>query len=441
MSDAWTEAKLGEICKFTSGNGFSKDRQGNSSGAVPFIKVSDMNLRGNEIFISKANNWITQSEAETEYSIHPVGAVAFAKIGIALTTNRRRYITRPTVLDNNMMSATPTKAVDGRWFYSLLRTLDFNDISRGSALPYLAVSDLKNIIVPLPPLAEQSAIGTFLGGLDDKIELNRRMSETLEAMAQAIFRDWFVDFGPARRKLAGETDPVAIMGGLTPDPARATELAALFPAASEEAGQPQGWELATLADLAAHCKGSINPLAHPGVEFEHYSLPAFDTGQEPATSRGADIKSSKTPVPEGAVLLSKLNPEIPRIWLPNPPSGRQQIASTEFLIFQPLPGVGRGLLYCLFRDPTFRQILAGMVTGTSKSHQRISPPALMKTPFLIGSGEAFGAFGEFAEPLLQRVLSLRAENRTLAETRDYLLPRLMSGAVRVGDAPTVEATQ
>lgn len=321
--------------------------------------------------------------------------------------------------------------VDPRYFYYFVDFVGLNHLKDGTSNPSLS-RDVFNVQpIPLPPTDVQEGISNVLSAFDDKIDLNRRMSETLEAMAQAIFRDWFVDFGPVRRKLAGETDPVAIMGGLIPDPVRAAELAALFPAAFDEAGQPQGWELATPAELAVHCKGSINPLAHPGVEFEHYSLPAFDSGQEPAINRGADIKSSKTPVPEGAVLLSKLNPEIPRIWLPNPPSGRQQIASTEFLIFQPLPGVGRGLLYCLFRDPTFRQILAGMVTGTSKSHQRISPPALMKTPFLIGSGEAFGAFGEFAEPLLQRVLSLRAENRTLAETRDYLLPRLMSGAVRV----------
>lgn len=309
----------------------------------------------------------------------------------------------------------------------------------GATMPNLNTGILSSVPFNLPPLETQLEIASTLSNLDNKIELNRRMNETLEAMAQAIFRDWFVDFGPVRRKLAGETDPVTIMGGLTHDPARAAELASLFPAAFGEDGQPQGWELATLAELAAHCKGSINPLTHPGVEFEHYSLPAFDSGQEPAINRGADIKSSKTPVPEGAVLLSKLNPEIPRIWLPNPPSGRQQIASTEFLIFHPLPGVGRGLLYCLFRDPTVRQILAGMVTGTSKSHQRISPTALMKTPLLIGSGEVFGAFGEFAEPLLQRVLSLRAENRTLAETRDYLLPRLMSGQVRVNPSNTESA--
>ena len=361
---------------------------------------------------------------------------AMYETGVPLVTCRGSnsgmvlWASGPLWVSNNAMAIIPRDGDLRFAYYCLLNAPPYETVS-GSAQPQITRTALSPKLVFWPDADGQRAISDALSAFDDKIELNRRMNETLEAMAQAIFRDWFVDFGPVRRKLAGETDPVAIMGGLTPDSVRAAELAALFPAAFDEAGQPQGWELATLAELSAHCKGSINPLAHPGVEFEHYSLPAFDSGQEPAINRGADIKSGKTPVPEGAVLLSKLNPEIPRIWLPNPPSGRQQIASTEFLIFKPLPGVGRGLLYCLFRDPTVRQILAGMVTGTSKSHQRISPPALMKTPLLIGSGKAFGAFGEFAEPLLQRVLSLRAENRTLAETRDYLLPRLMSGAVRV----------
>lgn len=309
--------------------------------------------------------------------------------------------------------------------------------SAGATRNALTKVMIEGLRVPGLHIDTQREIGRALRTIDDKIELNRRMNETLEAMAQAIFRDWFVDFGPVRRKLAGETDPVAIMGGLTPAPPHAAALAALFPDALDEDDRPAGWRTSTLADLAVHCKGSVTPIARPDTEFEHYSLPAFDSGQEPAIDVGADIKSNKTPVAEGAVLLSKLNPEIRRVWLPNPPTGREQIASTEFLIFQPRPGVGRSVLYCLFRDPTVRQILSGMVTGTSKSHQRISPPALLQTTLLVGDGEAFDAFGQIVDPMLQRGLSLRAENRTLTETRDYLLPRLMSGAVRVGDVAVV----
>ncbi|WP_231958785.1 restriction endonuclease subunit S [Altererythrobacter sp. B11] len=289
----------------------------------------------------------------------------------------------------------------------------------------------------LPSPKEQQSIVDVLQPLDDKIELNRQMNETLEGMAQAIFRDWFVDFGPTRRKTAGEADPVAIMGGLTPDPARAAELAALFPSAVGDDGLPVGWKRLKLADIAAQGKGSVNPLGQPNKTFEHYSLPAFDKGQEPSMDAGSSIKSNKTPVPAGAILLSKLNPEILRVWLPNAYSNAAQIASTEFLVFLPKAGASRSLLFALFRDPDFRALMQGMVTGTSKSHQRISPPALLAQEVISADPKLFVAFEALVGVMLERLLASRAESKSLAETRDYLLPRLMSGAVRV--AQKVEA--
>ncbi|RYM12886.1 restriction endonuclease subunit S [Sphingobium cupriresistens] len=328
--------------------------------------------------------------------------------------------------------------LEGRWLFNWLRSEEakalLHERLAGTTQAYISLGALREFPVPLLPAADMREVNILLGSLGSKIELNRRMNETMEAMAQAIFRDWFVDFGPVRRKMAGATDPVAIMGGLTPDPTRATELAALFPDALDVDDLPMGWQLLALSDVANQTKGSINPQALPDTVFEHYSLPAHDSGHGPAMDLGATIKSNKVPVPSGSVMLSKLNPEIPRVWIPNDEAGFPQIASTEFLVFKPKSGCSRGLLYFMFRDPTVRQILEGMVTGTSKSHQRISPPALLQTKLVVGDGSAFGAFDEITEPMVKRLLALRAENRTLAETRDYLLPRLMSGEVRVGDA-------
>lgn len=301
----------------------------------------------------------------------------------------------------------------------------------GTTVLGISQKALRSMPISFPAIEEQGRIGALLSALDDKIELNRRMNETLERQAQAIFRDWFVDFGPVRRKAARETDAVAIMGGLTPDPARAAQLAALFPNAFGDDGLPVGWQHLHLSDIASQGKSSVNPQSQPDTVFEHYSLPAFDKGQEPSMDAGSTIKSNKTPVPAGAILLSKLNPETLRVWLPNDHAGAVQIASTEFLVFIPKPGASRALLFALFRDPDFRTMMQGMVTGTSKSHQRISPPALLAQEVIAADPSLFSAFTTLVEPMLERLLACRAESKSLAETRDYLLPRLMSGTVRV----------
>lgn len=94
-------------------------------------------------------------------------------------------------------------------------------------------------------------------------------------------------------------------------------------------------------------------------------------------------------------------------------------------------------MFCIFSDDGFREMLHAMVTGTSRSHQRISPSDLLRREVLIGNAEVFRRFEEMVDPLLDRVLANRAESRTLAQTRDLLLPRLMSGELRIADLPEV----
>jgi type I restriction enzyme S subunit len=256
------------------------------------------------------------------------------------------------------------------------------------------------------------------------------MNATLEAMARALFRDWFVDFGPTCAKTEGRPPYLSL------------NLWSLFPDRLDDEGKPEGWEVLRLEQIAEHHKRTISPSDHPERMFEHFSLPAFDKGQSPALDLGETIKSNKTLVPKDAVLLSKLNPEILRVWLPEASSGNQQIASTEFLAFTGKHGVGRNLLFCLFSDHQFREMLQSLVTGTSKSHQRISPPDLMRREVLTGQGDTVRAFEITVSPILDRVLANRAESRTLAQTRDLLLPRLMSGELRVVEAErAVEAAQ
>lgn len=195
-SSGWMKYSLGEICSFIGGSVFPRESQNSSYGTIPFIKVSDLNTIGNERWIDYANNYVSESEAKRlKTKIHPPLATTFAKIGIALTFNRRRLLRKATIVDNNMASAVSKKSIiDPIFLYYLLLTIDFNKISSGTALPYLNFSDLEQIPVEIPPLSTQHRITKILCSLDDKIELNRQTNATLEAIAQAIFKEWFVDF-------------------------------------------------------------------------------------------------------------------------------------------------------------------------------------------------------------------------------------------------------
>ncbi len=270
-------------------------------------------------------------------------------------------------------------------------------------------------------VSEQRSIAHILGTLDDKIELNRRMSETLEAMARALFKSWFVDFDPVRAKMEGR------------DTGLPREIADLYPdrmVDSEMGAIPEGWEVFRLDRLADHHTNSTSPLRSPEEEYEHFSIPAYDAGQRPSIELGETIRSNKTVLRRDAVLLSKLNPRIPRVWMPADSKERPQVCSTEFLVFTPRPPANRSLLFALFADQGFRALLKSMVTGTSKSHQRVPPKALKTQEVLAGSPRVFRVFGEAVGSLLARSLRNRSEVTTLAALRDTLLPKLIAGEIR-----------
>jgi type I restriction enzyme S subunit len=164
----------------------------------------------------------------------------------------------------------------------------------GTLIPHFKKGDFDKLKIPLPSREDQIAAGDVYLRLSQKIELNRRMNETLDAMAQTIFRDWFVDLGPTRRKFAGITNSVKIMGGLTPDPTRAAELAALFPDALGDNGLPVGWIKEPLLDLADW----INGAAYKNMHFseEPDALPVVKIAELKAGVTGTTKRTNTVSV-------------------------------------------------------------------------------------------------------------------------------------------------
>ena len=394
------------------------------------------------------------------------------------------------------------------------------------------VTYLRTIKLPLPPLPEQRAIAHVLGTLDDKIELNRRMNETLEEMARALFKSWFVDFLPVRAKMAAKQNnpslllPQAESGtwfvyaiecadgslyiGQTENlrqrwlqhssskggrwtkshppqrvaywekqPSRqaaverekwlktgfgrkwlkkeiATRTQTGDPVRAKMAGRdtglppdrcrplsrparglrfgpiPEGWEIGCFGDIVDQVLDKENPLASPDTDFRHFSIPAFDKDRWPQTERGENIKSQKSRVPPGVILLSKLNPEIERVWFVDVASDERAICSTEFLVLQARLPFQRNYVYCLTRSPFFRQQIGSLVTGTSKSHQRAQAGAVLALEATIPPAPVIRAFDQQASTLLNKSLGYLRETTTLIALRDALLPKLVSRELRVG---------
>ena len=338
------------------------------------------------------------------------------------------YSDKACWVTDNAIRATAISGHDAKFIFYLLETLRLNDWQTGSGQPLLNQSILSSIPIAVPPLLTQHAIAHILGTLDDKIELNRRMNETLEEMARALFKSWFVNFDPVRAKVEGRWRSGESLPGLPAD------LYDIFPdrLVSSELGEiPEGWEVKPLGEVVEHLRDSENPQACPDVMFNHFSIPAFDQGKTPVQEYGADIKSTKTRLQPDVVLMSKLNPEIERVWLVDVAPDKRAICSTEFLVLRALQPFQRSYIYCLARSPLFREQVESLVTGTSKSHQRAQAGAVLSLRVVTPSEPVIQTFNEQASEFLARSLSHRREITTLSAQRDALLPKLVSGGVRV----------
>lgn len=211
--------------------------------------------------------------------------------------------------------------------------------------------------------------------------------------------------------------------------------AALFPDRFGDDGLPEGWENSPLSAMCDHVKKTVKPMEAPEGAFLHFSLPAFDAGKMPVAETGIAIKSNKTFVPHNAILFSRLNPTIPRVWWARTEGlDATPASSTEFFIARAHDPSETAWLYCTLSSDEFREAACARVTGTSNSHQRIPPKALAEIGVIAPPPDVVSTFGELAGPWFEKIHAMATENQTLAALRDNLLPKLMSGDLRVGEA-------
>lgn len=289
----------------------------------------------------------------------------------------------------------------------------------GTTVEGISQKMLRSMPITIPGINQQRAIAQILGMLDDKVELNGRMNETLEAMARALFKSWFVDFDPVRAKVEGR------------DFGMPTEIADLFPDSLEdtELGEvPMGWEVAPLPKAIEVNptrplrKGSIAPY------LDMSNMPTRGHTPDEVINRpfGSGMRFMN-----GDTLVARITPCLENgktAYVDFLEDGEVGWGSTEYIVLRPRPPLPEEFAYCLARSDGFREFAIQSMTGSS-GRQRVPAESLSHYILVIPPRQIAECFGSLVRPLFKRVSAAATESRTLAALRDTLLPKLISGEV------------
>src|SRR5690554_948032 len=366
---------------------------------------------------------------------------------------------KPFFVIDTAYYVNPKADFNMKWAYYHLLHQDINNLDSGSAIPSTSREDVYQLSAFVPPRRFQDYMVRVLDSLNEKIQINHKINQTLEQMAQAIFKSWFVDFEPVKAKIAAleadGSEEVALLAAMkaisgkgeaeltrlqAEQPEQYAELRAtaeLFPSAMQdsELGEiPEGWTITPFSSIARLDTTSVKPAQDPERVWEHYSIPAFDEGATPAFETGADIKSNKYKVYPTAVLSSKLNPHFPRTWIPDVQNSDAAICSTEFMQFVPRESQHRAFIAGMVTSEPFQSGIMMRVTGSTGSRQRAQPKQVAAMDVILPKSELRAAYSQHTEAMYRTQSKNIWQARSLSSLRDTLLPKLLSGELSVIDA-------
>lgn len=307
------------------------------------------------------------------------------------------------------------------WLISRDTQNKLNKIAIGTTQKALTIVNLRNIIIKYPSLYEQNFIVHILETLDDKIKLNRRQNTTLEAMAQAIFKEWFVDFGPIRAKMEGR-QPEGI----------SREIADLFPDRLDDEGKPEGWERKKLGDLITFYSERIK--SDKLTESNYVSTENMLSDKKGITKASSLPTTDSVPAfCTGHILVSNIRPYFKKIWFATFDGGR----SNDVLDFCPsIVGTNYFIFNILICDAFFNFM---MQTAKGSKMPRGDKNAIMAYPVVAPTEVLQRAYSSLVEVYYKKINSNVLKNEVLTSLRDTLLPKLISGELRVPDAEKMVA--
>ncbi len=421
----WPTVRLGDVADMLSGYPFKSDRYTSDNSGIRLIRGD--NIVQGSLRWDGVKRWpASQATAHAGYELAPDDVVLamdrpWIEAGLKYATIRENDC--PALLVQRVTRLRKTDRLDGRYLSYVIGSSAFTQhvlaVQTGTAVPHISGGQIKAFEFALPAMATQLAVASILAALDDKIELNRRMNETLEASARALFRDWFVDFGPTRAKAEGRP------AWLAPD------LWSLFPDRLDDDGVPDGWAMSSVVQEFNLTMGQ----SPPGDTYndEAIGLPFFqgrtDFGfRYPARrkfcSAPTRLASADDTLISVRAPVGDLNMAWERCCIGRGVAAARHRTGSRSYTYYALHSIQPELEQFEHTGTVF-----GAINKVQFERLRIVAP----------HPELVAAFERQAGSLDDRVRANIAEADTLAATRDALLPKLMSGELRVRDAEALAA--
>lgn len=434
MGSEWRKAKFSDLCSITRGGSPRPIHDYIQDSGIPWVKIADATGTGSR-YIRKTKQFIKEAGKSKSREVFPGDLI----LSNSATPGIPRFMDTYACIHDGWMLLRDFKDIDKNFCYYLLTHERLNLVAQGngSVFTNLKTDILKQHVVSLPPLPEQKAIAHILGSLDDKIELNRRMNETLEAMAQALFKSWFVDFDPVidNALAAGNPIPEELAdraelrqkvleekGDATITPHH-SQFPATFTHTEELGWIPEGWKLSCFGDVSECFDRKRIPLSKKQREAKKPgTIPYYGATSVMDYINEWIFDDTYLLIGEdGSVMHEDGSPFVQYIW-------DKTWVNNHAHVLQGVGSVSTEHLMLFMQS----QDVAPFVTGAVQL--KINQKNMNSIPFLNAGRELNEQFTSAIEPFYEKLKALRRGNETLTKLRDTLLPKLISGELRIPEA-------
>ena len=424
----WKEVSIGEIAEVVGGGTPSTKDIENFNGNVPWLRPKDLAGFHNR-YISRGARNLSQKgldscsakllpkETVLLSTRAPIGYVAIAKNPIATNQGFHSLVLRDGFLPEYI------------YYWMIANTKVLENHACGTTFAELSGSNLKQIRLRIPSVAVQEFIAQILGTLDDKIELNRRTNETLEATARTLFKSWFVDFDPVRAKIEGRWYRGKSLPGLP------AHLYDIFPnrlVASELGQIPDNWEIKTLKDLChkpqyGYTESARNePVGPKFLRITDINKKSWIDWRTVPYCKITEKNFDKYRLRKGDIIIARIADPGQGVMIEE---DREAVFASYLIRFRPIDRVHARILQYWLRSDKYWELVMERSTGTTRAN--LNAKVMSGFPLVVPSAPISEAFNKYINSIRTRVVKNALESHSLKTVRDTLLPELMSGKLDI----------